>query len=128
MTFGNRLCGKIIFSIDVTIVQRFITVLKRFLRLCMNRQPNGIVANKQKTNNGPLLKERPNVMKYIDFVFFLKEVECLHPKGAKNLISFLITRFYEMLIAFRLLTNGEDYQMYGNIDIYNAAPNIFIFY
>lgn len=85
-------------------------------------------SGKKKTNNGPLLKERPNVMKYIDFVFFLKEVECLHPKGAKNLISFLITRFYEMLIAFRLLTNGEDYQMYGNIDIYNAAPNIFIFY
>lgn len=80
----------------------------------MNRQPNGIVANK---------KERPNVMKYIDF-----GAECLHPKGAKNLISFLITRFYEMLIAFRLLTNGEDYQMYGNTDIYNAAPNIFIFY
>lgn len=23
----------------------------------------------KKTNNGPLLKERPNVMKYIDFVF-----------------------------------------------------------
>lgn len=84
-------------------------------------------SGKQKnTNNGPLLKERPNVMKYIDFVF--KGSGMFASKGGKILISFLITRFYEMLIAFRLLTNGEDYQMYGNTDIYNAAPNIFIFY
>lgn len=62
-------------------------------------------------------------MKYIDFVFKGSGMFAKHPKGATN----FSLPGYEMLIAFRLLTNGEDYQVYRNTCIYSAAPNMFIF-
>lgn len=90
MTFKNGLCVKIIFSIEITIVQSFITVLKRFLRFLRFTTPEPPTeryrGEQKKINMALFQKERPVAIKHL--AFFFKGSGREHRKGRGQQISF----------------------------------------
>lgn len=91
MTFKNGLCVKIIFSIEITIVQSFITVLKRFLRFLRFTTPEPPTeryrGEQKKINMALFQKERPVAIKHL--AFFSKEAVGSIERGGGNKSHFL---------------------------------------